>query len=308
MAKKKKKEKKKKEKAPEKQTSNEIVEETPLPSEALPQINLNSALSAHKSEVSNLDTAIEESKETHNDLQGLLSNIASGDGFFRREVKEEEKIQPQLVYESSETQAMKDFLMEGVPLTERKIGKSELKKRTRLIDSSAPKKAKPEETEAKPIKIGIPEISLPPPIEEIPEEEVPTEEGPGVKEAPSIIQEKKESVYPKLEVFFTNLIEGYSDRYNNWEESISNILSILRQMRKVTKKNTEDLVLAITNSYSKVQTGLDEFVSKRNEVEKIAEIDIETLSVQFKKVLGMLELQVKEYQLKRVADEYIHSF
>ena len=132
--------------------------------------------------------------------------------------------------------------------------------------------------------------------------------GPEIEpaEAP-VVEVKKESIYPKLEVFFTGLIDGYSKRYTQWEDSISSILAILRKMRKITKQNTEELVLSISNAYKKVQNGLDEFVIKRNEVEKVADVDIDTLSKQFKQVLGMLELQVKEYQLKRVADEYIHS-
>ena len=78
-------------------------------------------------------------------------------------------------------------------------------------------------------------------------------------------------------------------------------------MRKVTKKNTEELVLSINNSYKRVQAGLEEFRLKRDEVQKVSEVNLDNLSNQFKKVLGLLELQVKEYQLKLITDDYIHG-
>ena len=80
----------------------------------------------------------------------------------------------------------------------------------------------------------------------------------------------------------------------------------MRKMRKITKKNTEDLVASINNIFNKIQRELELFKVKRNEVERVAEVDIESMSGEFKRVLGLLELQVKEYQLKRVTDELIH--
>jgi cystathionine beta-lyase family protein involved in aluminum resistance len=78
-------------------------------------------------------------------------------------------------------------------------------------------------------------------------------------------------------------------------------------MRKITKKNTEDLVSSINNMYGKIQDHLDQFKIKRDQVELISQVDIESLSSEFKKVLGLLELQVKEYQLKRLTDEFVHE-
>jgi len=102
-------------------------------------------------------------------------------------------------------------------------------------------------------------------------------------------------------------MNGYSVRYTRWENSVSNILSILRKMRKFTKKNTEDLIDSINNQFKKIELNLQDFKIKRDEIEKIAGIDILTMSGEFKKVLGLLELQVKEYQLKRLTDELIHQ-
>ncbi|MFX1396430.1 MAG: hypothetical protein ACFFAS_05225 [Promethearchaeota archaeon] len=319
MATKKKKGKKKKEK---KQDDNQAIEEetvskAPTKDQSIPETSLDKALLGQKGEAEELDVALEGAMETQEALQGLLSNISKGDGFYKSQIKvevEEEKVKPQLSYNRDEIDIVKDFLIEDIPLTERKIGRSEIKQRTRLVDSTLKKKPV---LDAPPPPKKI-EIAKKTPVKVVSPEQ-PDKGGQfGVKDDKSIEEtavekdekpEKpvKESIYPKLETFFTGLINGYGSRYKQWEDSISSVLSVLRKMRKVTKANTEDLVKTITRSYEKVQKGLNEFVIKRNEIEKIAEIDIESLSGQFKNVLGMLELQVKEYQLKRLADEYIHN-
>jgi hypothetical protein len=136
--------------------------------------------------------------------------------------------------------------------------------------------------------------------------DLPTEPSTlSTKAEPSFI--KKENIYERLSEFFEDLLNGYTDRYNRWENSISGILGILRKMRKITKKNTEDLVESIQNLYEKIQVNLEQFKIKRQEVEKVADVDIESMSNEFKRVLGTLELQIKEYQLKRVVDDYIHE-
>ena len=124
-------------------------------------------------------------------------------------------------------------------------------------------------------------------------------------EAIATPEPKGETIYSKLQIFFNEFIKGYNERYNRWEDSISNILAILRKMRKYTKKNTEDLVSSIKNVFNQINISLEEFKIKRDEIEKIAGVDVETMSGEFKKVLGMLELQIKEYQLKLLTDELI---
>ena len=116
-----------------------------------------------------------------------------------------------------------------------------------------------------------------------------------------------ESIYGKLQIFLEGLMDGYNQRYHQWENSISNILAILRKMRKYTKKNTEDLTFSINNIFSKIRLSLDQFKTKRDEIEKLSGVDISTMSGEFKRVLGLLELQVKEYQLKKITDEFIHK-
>ena len=148
-------------------------------------------------------------------------------------------------------------------------------------------------------------------IEEMPKESPPMNDTvektvPETVKEPSFSQ--KDNIYVKIGDFFEDVYQGYTTRYDRWENSVSSILTILRKMRKITKKNTEDLVGSINNMHVKIQDSLEQFKIKRQEVEKIAGIDVESMSSEFKKVLGLLELQVKEYQLKKLTDEYIHLY
>ena len=222
-----------------------------------------------KAPIYTLDNVLKSSKKTESTLQGLLKAFTEDKGFISP--KEEKKISPQLSYEVKKKIA-EDYMIEEVPLTERKS----LQKREPL-----------------------------PKVHEEKEEstvEVPT---PSTIETPSF--SKKDDIYIKLTDFFEEVFSGYVDRYARWENSISSILAILRKMRKITKKNTEDLSTTINNLYDKIHYNLEQFKVKREEVEKIASVDIESMSSEFKMVLGLLELQVKEYQLKKLSDEYIHQ-
>jgi hypothetical protein len=224
-----------------------------------------------KAPIYTLNNVLKSSKKTESTLQGLLKAFTEDKGFISP--KEEEKISPQLSYEVKKKIA-EDYMIEEVPLTERKP----LQKREPL-----PKV--PEEKEKSTV-------------------EVPTVPSSTIK-TPSF--SKKDDIYVKLADFFEEVFVGYVDRYNQWENSISSILSILRKMRKITKKNTEDLSTTINNLYEKIRYNMEQFKIKREEVEKIADIDIESMSSEFKMVLGLLELQVKEYQFKKLSDEYIHQ-
>jgi len=219
-----------------------------------------------------LDNVLKSSKKTESTLQGLLKAFSEDKGFISPK-EEEEKISPQLSYEIKKKIA-EDYMIEEVPLTERKP-----------LQKKEPLPKVPEEKEEKTVEIPTP--------------------APSTIEAPSF--SKKDDIYVKIADFFEEVFKSYVDRYNQWENSISSILSILRKMRKITKKNTEDLSTTINNSYDKIRYNLEQFKVKREEVEKIAGVDIESMSSEFKMVLGLLELQVKEYQLKKLSDEYIHQ-
>jgi hypothetical protein len=219
----------------------------------------------------NLDNVLKSSKKTESTLHGLLKVVTEEKSFISSDEKEE-KIAPQLSYETKK-QIAEDYAMEQVPISE----KAPVKKRTPISDISEDEKSS----------------------------ENANAQTSSTPKTPSF--SKKENIYEKLTIFFEDVFDGYVDRYNQWENSISSILSILRKMRKITKKNTEELVTSIGGLYDKIHYNLDQFKLKRDEVEKITDVDVESMSSEFKKVLGLLELQVKEYQLKKLSDEYVHQ-
>ena len=245
-----------------------------------------------------LDDALHSTRTTKTTLQSLMEDAAEGRGFELPKKVGEEKITPQLSHESKSKTAAA-YALEDVPLAQRKPSQKREERAKPSVSHEKPK------TVTRP-KIQVEASTVPIPGEEealeVKKELAPTP--PEKKTQPSI---KKDNIYAKLTVFFENLLKSYNERYERWENSISNILAILRKMRKITKKNTDDLVVSITNQYKKIQADLELFKIKRDEVEKVAEVDIESMSGKFKRVLGLLELQIKEYQLKRVTDDLIHE-
>jgi len=219
-----------------------------------------------------LDNILKSSKKTESTLHSMLKGDTEEKVFISlKEV--DTKIAPQLSYETKK-QIAEDYVLEEIPLTKR----------------DTVKKRKPISTTLEKVETAKKETTI---------------KTPSTAQPPSF--SKKDNVYVKLIDFFEEVFDSYVERYNQWENSISSILSILRKMRKITKKNTEELVSSIGNTYDKIQYNLEQFKLKRDQVEKIADIDVESMSSEFKKVLGLLELQVKEYQLKKLSDEYIHQ-
>ena len=226
-----------------------------------------------EAEVYSLDEALKSTENTESDLHNLLGVLSKGKGTYQRKGKVDNKIEPHLSYDKENAKKIaSEYALEDIPLDKRE----RLKGRKRLVEEQ-------------------PVIKKQPVIQKT----TPT---PKVKE----VKSEKTGLYDKLTVFFEQVFKGYGERYNRWESSISTLLSILRKMRKITKKNTEELVLEISQAYAGVQEHLEQFKSKRDEVENIAEVNIQNMSSEFKKVLGLLELQVKEYQLKRFTDELFH--
>jgi hypothetical protein len=253
-----------------------------------------------------LDDALHSTKTTETTLQSLMKEVTEGEGFVKPKKDEDEKIRPHLTYESR-SEIAEAYALEDVPLTQRKPSEKRKKivSEPELKEGVKPSKpTKKKSSGASRPKIQVEASTVPSPGEKIPvtvdKDLAPT---PPRKETHV---KKKDNIYLKLTQFFEELLGGYTERYERWENSISNILAILRKMRKITKKNTEDLVVSIGNVYKKIHAELDQFKIKRDEVEKVANVDIESMSGEFKRVLGLLELQIKEYQLKREADDLIH--
>ena len=243
-----------------------------------------------------LDTALHSAKTTETTLQTLLKGVSEGQGYVKPQKEGDIKITPQLSHESR-SKIAEAYVLEDVPLVQRT--RDEKKARTKSV---------PEVSETEPSAISsTQEKKITPEVQSeagsAPKTQTPTI--PATKQEPSFIKQK--NIYLKLTEFFEGLLSSYNENYDRWEMSISNILGILRKMRKITKKNTDDLVISINNVFDKIQENLEQFKVKRDEIEKVAEVDIESMSGKFKRVLGLLELQVKEYQLKRVTDEFVHE-
>ncbi len=254
-----------------------------------------------------LDSALHSAKNTETTLQTLLKGVSEGQGYVKPQKEGDVKITPQLTHESR-SKIAEAYVLEDVPLVQRT--KDEKKPRTKLIAEDSKEKIKPTPSKAQSEVTPAPPAQSTTTPSKTQSEVAPAPLAqpttiPSTKQEPSFIKQK--NIYYKLTEFFEGLLSSYNENYDRWEMSISNILTILRKMRKITKKNTDDLVLSINNVYNKIQVNLEQFKVKRDEIERIADVDIQSMSGEFKRVLGMLELQIKEYQLKRVTDEFIHE-
>ncbi len=254
-----------------------------------------------------LDSALLSTKKTETSLQGLLRTINEGEedqvekleqGKEKSELREKSSPEQETI---EKQKIVKEYLMEDIPLTERKGEQQRIKLPEMKYENTEKQNEIPSDTTS--------EI---PPLESL----SPSESEQDVSEEQNIPEQvevqkgevpKEEDIYTKLAIFIEKLYQDDSQKYELWETQISNILAILRKMRKVTEKNTMQLVNYINQSYDRIKTGLMYFKIKRDDVEKMAKVDIEQMAEEFKKVLGMLELQVKEYQLKRQTDEFIHQ-
>ncbi len=267
-----------------------------------------------------LDAALHSTKKTESTLQDLLQGISDGTGFYHRQDVEEEKIEPQLAHETKSKDLAAEYVKEELPI---------IKPITTVPKRKPKEEPKPPESETVD-EITVESVSEtpsqeisenPPPLEsgiqevteelELEDEKVETEEAEEELEKIEVeeVVEKDpmDEIYGKLAIFIEEYQKSVDERYNMWENQVSNILAILRKMRKITQKNTEELEKSIKESYDNIQEGLTLFKQKRDEVERVADVDLKSMSGEFRRVLGLLELQVKEYRLKKITDEYFHT-
>jgi hypothetical protein len=213
-----------------------------------------------------LEEALKSSQKTGNDLQNFLSALYKGKGFYQG-AKSVEETKPE---ERIDPQLSYD------------AESSKKDKKDYVIEkiSISEKKSK---TAKKQVDIS--------------------QEAEETKETEEL---KKEVIYNKLTEFFQKFFEDYDARYNRWEESINALVSVLRKMRKITKHNTQQLISGIKNIYGEIQTNLEQFKIKRDEMEKVSGVDLEEMSREFKKLIGLMSIQLKEYQLRKLTDELLY--
>ena len=311
MAKDKKKEKKEKKGKREKEVDQKKAEIEALSTQEEKGTELQK-----KDQEYSLDSALKASKTTESTLQDLLFNVSKGDGFYSREKFREENVEPRLSIESKKDKIVEDYLIEDVPISERKLASMRPKKvkEGMLLETSEPDSEKSIQIKE---KSQIPQPPPPSPLSLSPNSPSALNSQPAPRLSPPLSPQPydhllsvsgEDDIYSKLAKFFVELFEGYNEQYARWENSISSILTILRKSRKITKKNTEDLESSINNMYEKIQVNLEQFKIKRDEIERQSDVDVENLSNEFKKVLGLLGLQIKEYQLKKEMDDLIHQY
>lgn len=111
------------------------------------------------------------------------------------------------------------------------------------------------------------------------------------------------SLWGDTSVFFMELFDSYAERYDLWEESINQILTILRKMQLLNQQNSEILIQSIEKMHEKIKEGLDRFKLKRDYIEKISDVDLKSVTSMLKKTLDLLSLQLKEIKLKSLLNQ-----
>jgi hypothetical protein len=111
------------------------------------------------------------------------------------------------------------------------------------------------------------------------------------------------TLWGNTSVFFMELIDSYAERYDIWEESINQILSILRKMQLLNQQNSEILIKSIEKCHEKIKEGLERFKIKRDYIEKISDTDLKSVTKMLKKTLDLLSLQLKEIKLRSLLDQ-----
>ncbi|MHA1733688.1 MAG: hypothetical protein ACTSU5_17200 [Promethearchaeota archaeon] len=110
-----------------------------------------------------------------------------------------------------------------------------------------------------------------------------------------------------LGVFFQELSSSLAERYDLWESSINTILTTLRMMQQVTNTNAEIMISSIEKMHDEIKVGLNHFVTIRTEIEKYTDQNLNEVVKNLNRVLGILSLQIKEYQLKNKVNAYVRT-
>ncbi|TFF98231.1 MAG: hypothetical protein EU547_02095 [Promethearchaeota archaeon] len=232
-----------------------------------------------KENETSLEKSLQSSKAMGNELQNLIGALSQGKGAYRRKKKEEP-----------------------------------IKKKVEKKEEQLPSKAG--ESTQKPPEPEIPEPKAPQlspdsvQSKKIAEDYVKESTLKSVKEKPSFMdkEEAKEgieekTIYKKLEEFIIEFFEGNKRKYNEWESSVNSFVSVLRKMRKITKNNTKQLLDSIGKIETEYNARLKQFKLKRNEIEELAEVEMDQMAKLFNKVMGLMSIQLKDYELKRLTED-----
>jgi hypothetical protein len=220
-----------------------------------------------------MEKTLESSKEMGTELQNLIGALSQGKGSYYQKRREE--------------------------AARRKAQKEEEEKK---------KPSEPEETEPEVSEPEAPKLS--PDTEQskkIAEDYVKESTSKSVKSKPSFMEEgegaEEKTIYKKLEEFIIKFFEGNQKKYDEWESSVNSFVSVLRKMRKITKNNTKQLLNSIEKIEEEYKSRLRQFELKRDGVEDLADIEMDEMAEKFNKVMGLMSIQLKDYELKRLVED-----
>ncbi len=136
--------------------------------------------------------------------------------------------------------------------------------------------------------------------------------------APSITQEEQKiegkssessgSFFTDTGVFFTQLGEAYEARYSIWEKSDLTLMAILREIRRINEENTVNFVKVIGEMDKKIMKGFNEFLVKRNELERYSDTNYKEIAKNFQKTLDLLNFQIREFKLNQMVTEMFNIY
>lgn len=139
--------------------------------------------------------------------------------------------------------------------------------------------------------------------ESIEKEEEQAAVEPPIPVKPKKIYEPTGNLWGDVGVFMEELVDSYAERYDIWEESTNQVLSVLRDLQMVNEENSEILVETIGNVHEKLRKGLRKFKQKRDYVEKISNSNYQETARTLKRTLDLLSLQLKEIKLKNLLNQ-----
>ena len=85
-------------------------------------------------------------------------------------------------------------------------------------------------------------------------------------------------------------------------------MAILREIRKINEENTDKFVRSIDELDKKIIKGFDEFLVKRNELERYSDTDYKEIAKNFQKTLDLLNMQIREYKLNLYVTELFNIY
>ena len=131
---------------------------------------------------------------------------------------------------------------------------------------------------------------------------------PITQEEPKKEEKTTSSFFRDTGVFFNQLGEAYEARYSLWEKSDLTVMAILREIRRINEENTDQFVKVIDNMDKKIIKGFDEFLVKRNELERYSDTNYKEIAKNFQKTLDLLNFQIREFQIGQMVTEIFNIY